>query len=780
MEMNLKTLNAQAISSTTETRRMGMSDDAQAIVFQMFTKNIYSNPIGTVVREITSNCFDSHIEAGVNAPVIIRKTFDKVDNCHYISFIDYGVGMSPERIFDIYGMYFKSTKRDNNTQIGGFGIGGKTPLAYKRSTGFGQGEYDNSFNIITNYNGTKYAYVIFEGEDAPGITELFNMPTTDANGTEVRIPVLEKDIPTFKKEMVRQLYYFENVIFEGFVVDEENMTRTEEQLTNEYQIVRGKSFLFRGTDYASNVHVCLGRVAYPIDYSTLNLNSYDFNFPVAIRLEIGEIGVTPSRESLNYSESTIKILKAKLEEVKLEIVQLLSKQYESIVTLEDYFKVKNNFGELYFPNGESFKIDNIIKQKDVDFSNFKYNFTKMPNDKQLFRLFFESNVYGKKPKASRYRYSNDDDDRDFIGGYDTLQNKNHNLYFIDGEFERKIVKQAWLKEKHSTYYMFCKKELADTSKATSICNMFNVDDKIVDVDANGVETPTAFVQNLITMQEEYFEIVRRQCKNYDTLEVPQEFIDSRKRKGMSEEIKKMTIPVKIFGNWNANSRVKLEAMFKLNIPIYYGVKEQDFEIRNAHRMFEMLFDEKIVLKNYNEGNHTFSQIGKKGIMFVRVSQGNLKYMQMCKKAYPITEFKTKMMHRKEDAVVEYFQGQELVGKFQYLPDLYKSKGFKTLAPEWGIKIDKVEAFYKKLSTLNKSNWNNNRYELAKYYNLSDIGQTREQKQYMKIIDELQEMINLNEETLKFIDIPYRLNNEEYNQEKDLKLFWNIISKVLVY
>ena len=125
MEMNLKTLNAQAISSTTETKKMRMSDDAQAIVFQMFTKNIYSNPIGMVVREITSNCFDSHVEAKVNSPVVIRKTFDKLDNSHYISFIDYGVGMSPDRVENIYGVYFKSTKRVDNTQIGGFGIGGK-------------------------------------------------------------------------------------------------------------------------------------------------------------------------------------------------------------------------------------------------------------------------------------------------------------------------------------------------------------------------------------------------------------------------------------------------------------------------------------------------------------------------------------------------------------------------------------------------------------------------------------------------------------------------------
>ena len=106
-----------------------MSQDSSSVVFRMFTDTIYSNRVGTVVREITSNCFDSHIEAGVNTPVVIRKTHDTTDDTHYVSFIDFGVGMSPDRVENIYGVYFESTKRDNNDEIGGFGIGGKTPLA---------------------------------------------------------------------------------------------------------------------------------------------------------------------------------------------------------------------------------------------------------------------------------------------------------------------------------------------------------------------------------------------------------------------------------------------------------------------------------------------------------------------------------------------------------------------------------------------------------------------------------------------------------------------------
>ena len=767
---NLKTLNAQAISSTTETRKMRMSDDAQAIVFQMFTKNIYSNPIGTVVREITSNCFDSHIEAKVNTPVVIRKSFDKVANTHYISFIDYGVGMSPDRVFEIYGVYFKSTKRVDNTQIGGFGIGGKTPLAYRRSTGHGEGEYDNSFNIITNFDGIKYVYCVFEGEDSPGITELFQEPTTEHNGTEVRIPVLEKDINTFKKEMVRQLYYFENVVFDNFVADDTYKTDAEEILTNDFTIIKAKSFLFRGTEYDDNVHVCLGRVAYPIDYSVLGLDSSDFEFPVAVKLEIGEIAVTPSRESLNYSEATIKILKKKLIEVKKEITEMLGKQYESIVTLEDYFKVKNNFGELYFPNGQSFSVGSIIEQKDIDFSNFKYSFTKMPNDKQLFRLFFESKAYGKKQKKARW-YDGEQDNQDLTGSYDVLMDNNHNLFYFEGEFERKLIKQAWLKNKHTTYYMLSKKNLANVYLMSDICKLFNVDDKIV-VDGK----PTLFVQSLIDMQEEFWTIVQRQCTDYSSIEVPQDFIDSRKAnaKRLSEEFKQQTIPVKLFGGYRGTTRIKLESLFKLNVPIFYGLKEQDNDLRDAENIFGILFDESLVVSQYSEYNHTFTMKGKQGIMFIRVAANNMKYMQYCKKARPIADFKAKYIYRKEDIVKEYFQSQNFINKYNQLPEFYRSKGFRKMAPAWGKKLNSLNKFTDKLSKATKGGWERYRYELCKWFDLNNIKNTKEQQAFIKTIEDMNEMVELNASTLKYISVPYRIDEYEYPE------FWNIVKQVLAY
>jgi len=364
MEINLNVISEHIVESTTTTKKMKLSNHASQMVFQMFTKNVYSNPIGTVVREITSNCFDSHVEAGVeNTPVLIKKTFDESTSTHYISFIDYGMGMSQDRVENVYGVYFESTKRETNDQIGGFGIGGKTPLAYKRSTGVGEGEYDNSFFVITNYNGTKFYYNIYEGTESPEFSLFHQEPTDEINGSEIRIPVLSKDVRQFEQEINKQLLYFEGIVFEGF----------SSSVTNDYQIIEGRTFLHREDCFTDVMHVCVGKVYYPINYDLLGLNSYDFRLPVAIKVPIGKVNVTVSREQLDYSEGTIKYIKNAMDEVQEELKEMLTKQHENVVTLEDFLKYRKSFGRLNLTDNSSISLNNLVNHQNINLINFKYN-----------------------------------------------------------------------------------------------------------------------------------------------------------------------------------------------------------------------------------------------------------------------------------------------------------------------------------------------------------------------------------------------------------------------
>jgi len=196
--------------------------------------------------------------------------------------------------------------------------------------------------------------------------------------------------------------------------------------------------------------------------------------------EVGEISVTASREQLDYNEHTIKVLKKKMEEVKEEIKELLVKQYENIVTLKDYFVFKNEFGKLNFPNSMVLTTTNLIKQSDINLSNFKYSFMKMPNDRQLFHFFFESKRYGKKTHS---RYS----DKSFEGGYEALK-RNSNLLYVEGEFIRKVSKQSYLKNMYSTYFIISKRNLCESYMRSEISELFNVHlHKLVDDNGKPVE-----------------------------------------------------------------------------------------------------------------------------------------------------------------------------------------------------------------------------------------------------------------------------------------------------
>jgi hypothetical protein len=765
MEINLKKLGEQQVESTTGQKKMRLSENASSMVFQLFTKNVYSNPIGTVVREITSNCFDSHVEAKVNAPVLIKKFVDPQTETIYMSFIDYGVGMSPDRVENIYGVYFESTKRVDNTQIGGFGIGGKTPLAYKRSTGNGEGEYDNSFYVITNFDGTRYYYCIYEGAESPVISLLHSEPTTDGNGTEVRIPILAKDQDSFAKELVKQLYYFENIVFEGFDDD----YRYGDTLMNEYQIVRGKSFLFRGSAYSDYAHICLGRVAYPIDFGVLGLSSSDYRLPVAIKLEVGAIGVTVSRESLDYSEATIKLLKSKLEDVKNEIKDLITKQYNDVQTLEQYFNMKTNFGKLMFSNGSSINVGSIIKQADIVPINFKYGFMKMPNDKQLFKFFFDTKTYGKKAKRNRYSSNTS-----FDGGYEAIQHQNSNLYYIDGEFNRRIVKQAYLKSIHSTYFIVEKRRVDSNFMRSEIADLFNVHLDAV-CDDNG--KPVEYVQSLLDMQEEYFTIVQRYASDYDKIEIPEDFIASRKRgAGLTKEIRNTTIPVKfIGGGYRSKSRVKLDKLFGFKSTIFYGTEEDEMVMRDIASIFKTLFPKTNIVSFYDDYYHTFdSRSGLKNmnsIMFILVAKNNIKYMEYCKHALKPSDFFNKFLKRKTDEVLQYFQTYKLIEKFGTIEELYKSMDFVKISPEWGMKINDLKASIAMIPNSKSDAIGNIESLLSKYFDLSST-MTADQIKIDEQIDEILLLQTMNTDILKYIDMPHYFNAND-------EILVNILKKVMV-
>ena len=182
-----------------KTNKFKIGEDSMGIIIDSLI-NLYSDPIGSIVREVTSNCYDAHLEKDLKVKHVIPMTKeDDVKWFHPSSkkpqiefqeenillgignaflFRDFGVGLSNKRVEEIYTLFGNSTKRENNHQIGGFGIGAKSPFSYT-----------DTFYIMSRHNGKQMSYMLYRGNDAFHMDLMKTSETTELNSTEVIIPI---------------------------------------------------------------------------------------------------------------------------------------------------------------------------------------------------------------------------------------------------------------------------------------------------------------------------------------------------------------------------------------------------------------------------------------------------------------------------------------------------------------------------------------------------------------------------------------------------------------
>lgn len=302
MKLNQFSQNDVDVLGDAVDTEFSIDTESLGVLFKGFSDALYSDKFGSIVREVTSNCFDAHAEVGQDLDVQIRMVPASFDEGKII-FEDFGPGLSPDRIKNIYSKYFASTKRTTNDQIGGFGIGAKSPLAYA-----------DSFNVITRVDGVEYNYIIHKGEQVPVIT-LIDQSTTDAiNGTQVIIPIrTSADYSRFVIAIKDQLRYFDNITYKI----------PDEDISNEYKIFRGKHWIHTTNGTANGqLQICIGKVGYPLDHRAAGLEDlyyHQLSANFALYFEVGEISVTMNRESVEYNEKTIKAIQEKIKAFREEV-----------------------------------------------------------------------------------------------------------------------------------------------------------------------------------------------------------------------------------------------------------------------------------------------------------------------------------------------------------------------------------------------------------------------------------------------------------------------------
>lgn len=144
MQITSNTSNMSAVAvglNQQKTQRFNIAQSAQ--FFQILSSSLYTYKDEAVIRETLTNAIDANIKTGKNQPVYVG-----IDNNKMV-FIDFGSGINPDLIQDIYCTYGQSTKTQDETQTGGFGLGCKSPFAIT-----------DSFTLINRYQGKKYTYLI--------------------------------------------------------------------------------------------------------------------------------------------------------------------------------------------------------------------------------------------------------------------------------------------------------------------------------------------------------------------------------------------------------------------------------------------------------------------------------------------------------------------------------------------------------------------------------------------------------------------------------------------
>jgi hypothetical protein len=167
--------NEVLIGGSAKTKGFKVSDDP--MLMSMLSTGFYANPHRAMVQEVMFNAWDAHRMGNCqDKPIDIYIS----DNSGFVV-RDYGPGIHDDDMEDVYCTYAASTKRDDEDQTGGFGLGSKSPWSYTES-----------FTVTSHHKGVKTMYLMSRVSDdvqgKPGMTQLMSFES-DETGLAVSVPV---------------------------------------------------------------------------------------------------------------------------------------------------------------------------------------------------------------------------------------------------------------------------------------------------------------------------------------------------------------------------------------------------------------------------------------------------------------------------------------------------------------------------------------------------------------------------------------------------------------
>jgi hypothetical protein len=396
-----KSNNSVQVSAAFHTKQFGIDNEDFSHLVDLIQNQLYSDKPLALIREYSCNAYDANVVAG-RKDTPIKISLPSLFSSQLV-IRDYGNGLSQSDMENIFTRYGKSTKRNDNVTVGCFGIGSKAAFSYTPS--FMVNSYQKG--LVTSYNcvldESNVGKLILLGEDA----------TTEADGLEVIINVQKDDVENFRQICLRFFRHWDVMpVIEGFSEDDYATMRGIEKV-----VLSGTGWKITNVDgyqYSRRVNTTaiMGNIGYPVAWNSVkgfaemlkardaqnhyNLQQFITNNNVLFDFGIGEVKMSPSRETLQYTELTNNALVKRVETVLNEVAQQAQAKIDSATNL---WEAKMMFDEMFSNLGclNCLRNSIVVKYKGIEIkSNRITGFDKLPTTvlKTYNRRNGNTNFYG--------------------------------------------------------------------------------------------------------------------------------------------------------------------------------------------------------------------------------------------------------------------------------------------------------------------------------------------------------------------------------------------------
>lgn len=341
MKLNIK--KTDVVSEGLESKKVTINTGNIELLEYILSEGLYEDSITAAVVESVNNSVDSVVAAGKNPvenPVIVS-VYTNEKGC-WFECKDEGVGLDKEEFELLIGQYCSSNKRDDNRQIGGFGLGKMAPLSYASTVYW-----------VCIKNGVECKYMLFKGEKGVEYSLLHEKTVESVNGVTVQFPVRSSDMWEFNRKMKQKLAYYETVSmwYEG-------------QPVSDYKIYREKDFQLSTLNSNRGMHMCLKDVYYTIDWEKLGITSIDL--PIALRFSLEDgIFPTPSREGITYTTQSKEIILNKIKSVATWFVEKYNNSVKDMTDVRQFLdRSRDNYRKVEIGTYE-INVDKIEKYSSI-------------------------------------------------------------------------------------------------------------------------------------------------------------------------------------------------------------------------------------------------------------------------------------------------------------------------------------------------------------------------------------------------------------------------------